>query len=416
MRMNISDIKIMNRHRKDMGDLEGLANSINVQGLLQPIGVNEHNELIFGERRLRAVSELLGWDSIEVRVVNVTSIVEGEYAENEVRKDFTPSERVAIGKSIEDTIGERRGRPVKETEELDLFQEEIRDKCPTLKGRTSEIASKKSGFDSYKSYERAKKVVESGTSELVEAMDSGKVSISAAAVIANEPKEEQNIIIAKGKQEILQKAKEIRKAMGEESRIKREEKKQEIINLPIPQGKYRTIVIDPPWDMEKISRDLMPDQIDFDYPTMTEEELENFPVADYADDNCHLYLWTTHKFLPMALRLAEKWGFKYQCLMTWVKNVGFTPFSWMYSTEHVLFCRKGNLPLLQMGLRLDFQADRREHSRKPDEFYDLVQKASPAPRIDIFSREKREGYDQYGNEQQKFDICKEPGLVRSIFA
>jgi hypothetical protein len=246
MRMNISDIKIMNRHRKDMGDLEGLANSINVQGLLQPIGVNEHNELIFGERRLRAVSELLGWDSIEVRVVNVTSIVEGEYAENEVRKDFTPSERVAIGKSIEDTIGERRGRPVKETEELDLFQEEIRDKCPTLKGRTSEIASKKSGFDSYKSYERAKKVVESGTSELVEAMDSGKVSVSAAAVIANEPKEEQNIIIAKGKQEILQKAKEIRKAMGEESRIKREEKKQEIINLPIPQGKYRTIVIDPP--------------------------------------------------------------------------------------------------------------------------------------------------------------------------
>jgi N6-adenosine-specific RNA methylase IME4 len=88
--------------------------------------------------------------------------------------------------------------------------------------------------------------------------------------------------------------------------------------------------------------------------------------------------------------------------MTWVKNVGITPFSWMYSTEHVLFCTKGSLPLLEIGRRLDFSAKVREHSRKPDVFYDLVREVSPGPRLDVFSREKREGFDQYGNEVDKY--------------
>lgn len=172
--------------------------------------------------------------------------------------------------------------------------------------------------------------------------------------------------------------------------------------VQMPQGKYSCIVIDPPWPMEKIKRDERPNQVGFEYPTMTEEELRAFPLPDMAADDCHLYLWTTHKFLPMALRLAEHWGFRYQCLMTWIKNVGFTPFSWMYSTEHVLFCRHGSLPLEKLGMRLDFAAKVREHSRKPDEFYDLVRQASPGPRIDVFSREEREGFDQHGKETERF--------------
>src|SRR5262245_17621753 len=142
-----------------------------------------------------------------------------------------------------------------------------------------------------------------------------------------------------------------------------------------PRGKYSCIVIDPPWPMEKIEREERPNQVGFEYPTMTEDELRQFPLPSFAADDCHLYLWTTHKFLPLALSLAEHWGFKYQCLMTWVKNVGFTPFSWMYSTEHVLFCRRGNLPLEKLGMRLDFAAKVRENSRKADAFYELVRTA-----------------------------------------
>ena len=104
-----------------------------------------------------------------------------------------------------------------------------------------------------------------------------------------------------------------------------------------------------------------------------------------------------------GLKFFEDWGVKYQCVMTWTKNVGFTPFSWMYSTEHVLFGRIGSLPLLKNGMRLDFKAKVREHSRKPEEFYDLVRKASPEKRIDIFAREKHEGFDAWGLESEKFE-------------
>ena len=74
----------------------------------------------------------------------------------------------------------------------------------------------------------------------------------------------------------------------------------------------------------------------------------------------------------------------------------------MYDTEHVLFCRRGSLDLLKLGKQLGFKAKVREHSRKPDEFYDLVREVSPGPRIDVFSREKREGFDQWGNETGRF--------------
>jgi len=167
---------------------------------------------------------------------------------------------------------------------------------------------------------------------------------------------------------------------------------------------YKTIVIDPPWPVEKILRDERPNQAEFDYPIMGISEIRALPVRQAADEaGCHVYLWTTQKYLPVAYELFRDWGIEYQCLMTWVKNVGFTPFSFMYSTEHCLFGRYGTLPLLKLGKRLDFQAKVREHSRKPDEFYDLVREVSPGPRLDWFSREKHDGFEQYGNEPERFN-------------
>lgn len=200
---------------------------------------------------------------------------------------------------------------------------------------------------------------------------------------------------------ILLAAREIRLKRLEDDTLRREIiKAQPVV---VPAGKFPCIVIDPPWPMEKIERDERPNQFGFDYPTMSEDELKAWPhIHSKAATNCHLYMWTTHKFLPMALRVVEHWGFSYQCLMTWVKNVGMTPYSWMYSTEHVLFCRRGYLSLEKLGLRLDFQAKVREHSRKPEEFYELVRQVSPGPRLDVFSRESREGFEQLGNEVEKF--------------
>lgn len=167
-------------------------------------------------------------------------------------------------------------------------------------------------------------------------------------------------------------------------------------------GTYSCIVIDPPWDIKKIEREERPNQgLHLDYPTMSLEQIADekwVPVRTHAADDCHLYLWVTHKYLPAGLELMQAWGFRYQCTMTWRKNVGITPFSWMYDTEHALFGRKGNLPLSQLGLRLSFDAPVQGHSVKPEVFYDRVRAASPGPRIDMFARTERDGFDVWGNE------------------
>lgn len=170
---------------------------------------------------------------------------------------------------------------------------------------------------------------------------------------------------------------------------------------PIPDDKYRCIVIDPPWPMKKIEREERPNQgIELDYPVMSLDDIKALPVNTLGHaDGCHLYLWVTQKYLPFGLELVKAWGFKYQCLMTWRKNVGITPFSWMYDTEHVIFAKMGSLPLTQLGLRLSFDAKVKGHSVKPDTFFDdRVLLASPEPRLEMFARKERNGFAVWGNE------------------
>ncbi len=171
-----------------------------------------------------------------------------------------------------------------------------------------------------------------------------------------------------------------------------------------PEKIFSCIVVDPPWPMKKIEREERPNQgPTLDYPTMKIKEIGNLPIEKLADPNgCHVYLWTTHKHLISAFKVFKNWGVKYQCLLTWVKPTGMTPFSWMYNTEHVLFGRIGSLDLEKYGVKLSFEEKSREHSRKPDIFYDIVRKVSPGPRLDMFSREEREGFESWGAETDKF--------------
>jgi hypothetical protein len=181
-------IRVVGRHRRDMGALEVLAASIATVGLLHPPVITKDGVLICGERRLLAARDILGWKTIPVIVIEVPSIVEGEYAENEIRKDFAPSERVAIGKAIEDEIGKRQGQRT----DLELV-EDLPQVPPGTK--TREIAAERAGFGNARTYQQAKKVTEDGAPELVAAMDAGEVSIDAAALIAQAPPETQREIV-----------------------------------------------------------------------------------------------------------------------------------------------------------------------------------------------------------------------------
>lgn len=121
----------------------------------------------------------------------MSSIIEGERDENEVRKDFTASERVAIARAVEAALGERRGNPNLKADEA------IPQNFAELRGKeTRQIAAERAGFGNPETYRQAKKVVETAVPEVVDAMDSGKVSISAAATIAKRPADEQRRIVA----------------------------------------------------------------------------------------------------------------------------------------------------------------------------------------------------------------------------
>ena len=207
-------------------------------------------------------------------------------------------------------------------------------------------------------------------------------------------------------EKVKKEGKWVQKYLAALGKISKQAAEEELKKWEMKMGQYpiyRTIIIDPPWEIEKIERKVRPKQKEMDYKTMSLEEIIKFPLQNFiSDDGCHVYLWATQKHLQDAFKILRVWGVKYQCLLTWVKNVGFTPFSFMYSTEFVLFGMVGNLSLIRKGVRTDFKAKVREHSRKPDEFYDIVKRVSPEPRIDIFSREKREGFDSYGYEVGAF--------------
>lgn len=200
----ISLIKIGERYRKDFGDIDSLAKSIDELGLLQPIGIDSNYRLVFGERRLRAY-QLLGRETIPARTVHISSLLKGELTENEFRKDFTPSERVAIGEAIEAELGNRVGNP-------NFRDITIVENFPQLdKGeKTRDIAAKASGFGNGKTYEQAKQVVNEAAPELVRAMDEGKASISAANTLLKLPKEEQAEVAKTDKKTIQKKAKAVK--------------------------------------------------------------------------------------------------------------------------------------------------------------------------------------------------------------
>lgn len=189
------------------------------------------------------------------------------------------------------------------------------------------------------------------------------------------------------------------------SRNIREQESESVVDIQsIGDHKYQTLVIDPPWPMQKILRDVAPNQDVFDYPTMTIDAISELPVAEKTTDDAHVFLWTTQKFLPHAFGIFHDWQLRYIFTMVWHKAGGFQPFGLpQYNCEFVLYGRRGSLAFLDTkAFPCCFEGKRREHSRKPDEFYDIIRRVTPELRLDMFSREKREGFEQHGNETDKF--------------
>lgn len=177
MKVQISEVIVGSRFRKDMGDIDELAESIKEEGLLHPIVVLPDKTLVCGERRLLAAKKL-GWKEISARQVNVNSLLKAERAENVVRKDFTPTEMVAIGREIEKKL--TQNQLIKNSRRTPAHS--ITGRRASKDGAVTSIVANALGVTPT-AYRRAKAVVEAAEgngefSGVVKAMDSGGATIS----------------------------------------------------------------------------------------------------------------------------------------------------------------------------------------------------------------------------------------------
>jgi N6-adenosine-specific RNA methylase IME4 len=189
--------------------------------------------------------------------------------------------------------------------------------------------------------------------------------------------------------------------LAERRQAKSREDPDLIVTPGFPDGPFRTIVIDPPWPIEKIGFDRRPvEKLSMDYATMSLEDIALLPIPRLANqEGTHVYLWVTHRFLPHGLKLFDAWGVRYECVLTWLKPTA-QPLWWRFLTEHILFGKIGALPPVKKGEAVSFNAPQQRHSHKPDQFFDLVSRVSPEPRLTMFDG-PRNGFGSWGAAHER---------------
>lgn len=173
---------------------------------------------------------------------------------------------------------------------------------------------------------------------------------------------------------------------------------------PLPTGQFRVIVADPPWAYEK-RKDDGTHRTALSYPSMTTDEICALPIGDRALGDCVLWLWTTNAFMRDAFRVLDAWGFQEKTILTWAKDRMGTG-DWLRGkTEHCIMAVRGKPVVSLTNQTTLLNGPVREHSRKPDEFYALVEALCPGSKLEIFAREPREGWTGWGAESDKFDAA-----------
>ncbi len=173
--------------------------------------------------------------------------------------------------------------------------------------------------------------------------------------------------------------------------------------------KFSTILADPPWQFQNRTGKMAPEHKRLSrYPTMNLQEIKDFPVEAIADERAHLYLWVPNALLSEGLQVMDNWGFKYKSNIIWYKirkdggpdrrGVGFY---FRNVTEMILFGVRGkNIRTLKPGRSQEniISSCKREHSRKPDEQYKIIESCSWGPYLELFGRGTRKGWVSWGNQ------------------
>lgn len=180
----------------------------------------------------------------------------------------------------------------------------------------------------------------------------------------------------------------------------------------IKTGNYGVILADPPWRFTNRTGKVAPEHKRLNrYGTLSLKEIKEIPVAEVTGEKSHLYLWVPNALIPEGLEVMKAWGFNYKTNIVWHKirkdggpdgrGVGFY---FRNTTEIVLFGIRGKLRTLQPGRSQVniIKSRKQEHSRKPDELYEIIEECSPGPYLELFARGSRPGWNVWGNQAEDY--------------
>lgn len=371
-------------------ELQDLADDIKANGLLNPITLLAEagkRVLLDGRNRLRAC-ELAGVEPTTEFWAGEGSPVSWVVSQNLRRRHMNESQRAMVAAGLVPLFeGEAKGRQGRRDLPANLPE----------RGEAREKAAAAVNV-SPRSVASAQVVQREGAPELADAVKQGRVAVSTAAVLAEDPPDRQRQVVAMGEAEILKRAKEIRAERQEVRREERYTKISEIArgNRPVDGVKPCPVVYaDPPWEYgNTASVGAVADE----YPTM--------PLADIcalkcpATDDAVLFLWATSPLLPEAMQVIAAWGFTYKGSMVWDKGSGTG--NWVLNAhELLLIAVKGDIPPPQPANRPKsvVSIPRGAHSAKPEEFAQLIERMYPTlQKVEMFARKTRDGWTVWGNQ------------------
>lgn len=182
--------------------------------------------------------------------------------------------------------------------------------------------------------------------------------------------------------------------------------------LSVTNKAYGAILADPPWRFQNRTGKMAPEHRRLTrYATLSLQEIKEIPVSLVSAESCHLYLWVPNALIREGLQVMEAWGFDYKTNIIWHKirkdgepdgrGVGFY---FRNTTEMILFGTRGNLRTLRPGRTQVniIKSIKREHSKKPDEIYNIIETCSPSPYLELFARGKKPNWDQWGNQVENY--------------